>query len=130
MALPGVNSTLKRLRSRYKLIIINEDTYNEVVNFKLTRLGVYMTLSTIFVLLVGITVALIMFTPLKLYIPGFGESQKTKQFETLKLRADSLEENLIQKQQYIDNIERVLKGTITPRDTTVLHLKSDEKTPD
>src|SRR5690348_5298640 len=116
MALPGVNSTLKRLRSRYKLIIINEDTYHEVVNFKLTRWSVYVTLSTLFVMLVGITVALILFTPLKLYVPGFGESQKTKQFETLKMRADSLEQNLIKKQQYIDDIEKVLKGNIMPRE--------------
>ena len=130
MALPGVNSTLKRLRSRYKLIIINEDTYHEVVNFKLTRGSVYVTLSTLFVMLVGITVALILFTPLKLYVPGFGESQKTKQFETLKMRADSLEQNLIKKQQYIDDIEKVLKGNIMPRDTTTLHLKSPEKSND
>ncbi|HVZ96209.1 MAG TPA: hypothetical protein VG847_04995 [Chitinophagaceae bacterium] len=130
MALPGVNSTLKRLRSRYKLIILNEDTYDEVVNFKLTRWSVYMTLSLLFLLLVGITVALIMFTPLKLYIPGYKDPQTVKQFEMLKMRVDSLEQNLIQKQQYIDNIEKVLKGNIVPRDTTTLHLKNAENSPD
>ncbi len=130
MALPEVNSTLKRLRSRYKLIILNEDTYDEVINFKLTRWSVYMALSILFLLLVGLTVALIMFTPLKLYIPGYGDPQSIKEFETLKIRVDSLEQNLIQKQQYIDNIEKVLKGNIVPPDTTLLHLKNAEKSPD
>ena len=63
-------STLKRLRNRYRLVVMNDDTYEEVVTFKLSRLSVYIMLSTIFVLLVGLTVALIVFTPLKYYIPG------------------------------------------------------------
>lgn len=130
MSLPGGNTSLKRLRSRYRLVIMNEDTYNEVVTFKLTRLSVYIALSTLFVILVGITVALIAFTPLKLYIPGYGEAQKAKEYEVLKMKADSIELNLIKKQDYIDNIEKVLKGNIVPRDTSVLKLKNIEKSSD
>jgi hypothetical protein len=66
---PG--NTLKRLRNRYRLVVMNDDTYEEVVTFKLSRLSVYVGLSTIFVLLVGLTVALIVFTPLKYYITGY-----------------------------------------------------------
>ena len=46
-------STLKRLRNRYRLVVMNDDTYEEVVTFKLSRLSVYIMLSTIFVVLVG-----------------------------------------------------------------------------
>jgi hypothetical protein len=130
MSLPGGNTSLKRLRNRYRLVVINEDTYNEVVTFKLTRLSVYIALSTLFVILVGLTVALIAFTPLKLYIPGYGEAQKAKEYEVLKMKADSIEQNLIKKQEYIDNIEKVLKGNIVPRDTTLLKLKNIEKSSD
>jgi hypothetical protein len=130
MSQPGHNTSLKRLRSRYRLVIINEDTYDEVVAFKLTRLGVYVALSSLFVILVGITVALIAFTPIKLYIPGYGEAQKAKDYEVLKMRADSIEQNLIKKQQYINDIERVLKGKILPPDTTMLKVKSIEKSDD
>ena len=73
MSLPGGNTSLKRLQNRYRLVVLNEDTFDEVVTFKLTRLSVYIALSTLFVILVGLTVALIVFTPLKLYIPGYGE---------------------------------------------------------
>ena len=45
------NSTLKRLRNRYRLVVMNEDTYEEVVKFRLSRLSVYIVLSSIFVIL-------------------------------------------------------------------------------
>ena len=45
------NSTLKRLRNRYRLVVMNEDTYEEVVKFRLSRLSVYIMLSSIFVIL-------------------------------------------------------------------------------
>ena len=130
MLLPGGNSSLKRLRNRYRLVVMNEDTFNEVVTFKLTRLSVYIALSTLFVVLVGLTVALIVFTPLKLYIPGYGDAQKAKEYEMLKMKADSIEQSLIKKQQYIDNVEKILKGKVPPLDTTALKLRNMEKSRD
>jgi len=130
MSLVDGNSSLRRLRNRYRLVIINEDSFNEVVTFKLTRLSVYIALSTLFVVLVGLTVALIIFTPLKLYIPGYGDAQKAKEYEMLKMKADSIEQSLIKKQEYIDNVEKVLKGNVVPLDTTTLKLKNIEKSRD
>ena len=123
MSLPGGNTSLTRLRNRYRLVVMNEDTFNEVVAFKLTRVSVYIALSILFVVLVGLTVALIIFTPLKLYIPGYGDAQKAKEYEMLKMKADSIEQSLIKKQEYIDNVEKVLKGNVIPLDTTTLKLK-------
>jgi len=130
MSLPSGNTSLKRLRSRYRLVVINEDTFDEVAAFKLNRLSVYIAMSTLFVVLVGLTIALIMFTPLKLYIPGYGEAQKAKEYEILKMRADSIEQTLIKKQEYIDNIEKILKGNFIKKDTITLQLKSVEKSSD
>lgn len=130
MSLPGTHTSLKRLRNRYRLVVLNEDTFDEVVTFKLTRLSVYVALSALFVILVGLTVALIAFTPLKLYIPGYGEAQKAKEYELLKMKADSIEQSLIKKQEYINNIEKILKGNIVARDTTMLPLKNIEKSKD
>ena len=124
------NTTLRRLRNRYRLVVMNEDTYEEVVAFKLSRISVYIALSVLFVVLVGLTVALIAFTPLKLYIPGFGDAKQAKEFQNLKVKADSIEKTLIYKQQYIDNIQKVLKGEVIKQDTTPLKLKPVEKTND
>jgi len=72
------NDTLKRLRNNYRLSVMNDDTYEEVVTFKLSRLSVYIGLSTSLVLLVGLTIALIAFTPIKYYIPGYGTRESIK----------------------------------------------------
>lgn len=123
MTLPHGNTSLRRLRNRYRLVLLNEDTFEEVVAFKLTRISVYIFLSVMFIVLVGLTVALIMFTPLKMYIPGYGEAGKAKEYEFLKLKADSIEHVLQTKQQYINTIEKVLKGNVLPPDTATLKLK-------
>ena len=102
---------------------MNEDTYEELVTFKLSRLSVYVALCTLFVVLVGLTVALIAFTPLKLYIPGFGDARQAKEYQQLKVKADSIEKTLIYKQKFIENVEKVLKGDVTNPDTTLLKIK-------
>ena len=130
MALPPGNTSLQRLKNRYRLVLLNEDTFEEVVAFKLNRISVYIALCVSFVVLVGLTVALLMFTPLKLYIPGYGEAQKAKEYEMLKVRADSIEQSLVRKQHYINTIEKVLKGTVIPLDTATLKLKNIEKSRD
>ena len=128
--LPEANRTLQRLRNRYRLVVMNEDTYEEVVAFKLSRVSVYIALSALFIVLVGLTVALIAFTPLKLYIPGFGDAKQAKEYQGLKVKADSIERSLIYKQQYMDNLQKVLKGEVTKQDTTQLKLKELEKSND
>ena len=122
------DSTLKRLRNRYRLVVMNDDTYEEVVTFKLSRLSVYITLSTIFVLLTGLTVALIVFTPLRLYIPGYGDINATQELRDLKIRTDSLETAMRQKDNYLKTVQGVLQGDGTVKlDTTMLDIPVPEK---
>ena len=131
MAKFDANSTLKRLQNRYRLVVMNDDTYEEVVTFKLSRLSVYITLSTIFVLLTGLTVALIVFTPLRLYIPGYGDINATRELRELKMRTDSLEQAVKFKDQYLDNIKSVLQGDVTVKlDTTALDIPKAENIED
>ena len=113
MAKLDAGSTLKRLRNRYRLVVMNDDTYEEVVTFKLSRLSVYVGLSTIFVLLVGLTVALIVFTPLKYYIPGYDDLKMGREYKQMKYRVDSLEQQVSYQAQYIDNVKKVLSGDVT-----------------
>ena len=129
MAKLEANSSLRQLRSRYRLVIMNDDTYEEVVTFKLSRLSVYVVLSSIFVILVGLTVALIVFTPLKQYLPGYGSLNARRELQALKLKTDSLEQSMNYKDQYLVNIKRVLTGDVKEKsDTTVrTELKPDKE---
>jgi hypothetical protein len=120
-------TTLKRLRNRYRLVIMNDDTYEEVVTFKLSRLSVYVMLSTIFVLLVGLTVALIVFTPLKYYIPGYDDLKIGREYRQMKYRVDSLEKQVGYLEKYNATIVNMLKGGNTIQlDTNKLNVPKDE----
>lgn len=130
MDLESENIHLKRIKNRYRLIVVNEDSFKEVVAFKLNRWSVYTVLSALFVIIVGLTIGLIAFTPLKYYIPGFGQEVKTQEFELLKVRADSIEHALILNQKYMDDLGKVLKGKVINQDTTSLKVitnTSEEK---
>jgi len=123
--------TLQRLRNRYRLVIMNDDTYEEVATFKLNRLSVYIAMSTMFVVLVGLTVALIVFTPLKYYIPGYGSQSERREMMNMKVRVDSLEQQLRYRDAYWDNVKKVLTGDLpTNKDTTNLEVPNLEKSND
>jgi len=126
-------STLKRLRNRYRLVVMNDDTYEEVVTFKLSRLSVYIMLSTIFVLLVGLTVALIVFTPLKYYIPGTNSDYKSVvEQRQLKIRVDAAEKTVAQQNQYIEALKKgplAAGGSVAP-DTNRLVVPRGEESND
>ena len=126
-------STLKRLRNRYRLVVMNDDTYEEVVTFKLSRLSVYIMLSTIFVLLVGLTVALIVFTPLKYYIPGANTDYKSAmELRQLKYQVDEANKQIRLLQQFDAGLRNgPLKGDNTVMlDTTKLVVPKEETTND
>ena len=123
-------STLKRLRNRYRLVVMNDDTYEEVVTFKLSRMSVYVGLSMMFVVLVGLTVALIVFTPLKYYIPGYDDLRVGRDYRNMKYRVDSLEKQVNYQAGYIDNVRKVLGGDAAVRDTVQLPVPKDELSDD
>ena len=122
------NSTLKRLRNRYRLVVMNEDTYEEVVKFRLSRLSVYIVLSSVFVLLTVFTVSIILFTPVKYYLPGvgYGDARQMREFRQLKIRTDSIENAMKHKQQFFDDIKTVLQGKVPVLDTNKLDLPKAE----
>jgi hypothetical protein len=121
------NNSLNRLRNNYRLVVLNDDTYEEVITFRLSRLSVYIGLSTTFVLLVGLTIALVAFTPLKYYIPGYGTRESRSALQVLKLRTDSLERAIRYRDQYLDGVKKVLSGEGNLNlDTTSLNVPAKE----
>jgi hypothetical protein len=106
---------------------MNDDTYEEVVTFKLSRFSVYVALSSIFVLLVGVTVALIVFTPVKYYIPGYGSAKVDREYRQLKYITDSLEKQVALQTRYVNSIRKVFAGDAEVQlDTTSIQLPKDE----
>lgn len=124
----GGSRNLDRLNHKYRLVIMNDDTYEEVTAFRLSRMSVYVALSTLFVLLVAITVATVVFTPLRYYIPGYGDLKQRKEFMQLRIKADSLERAISTRDRYLDNLKNVIGGNIK-LDTNMLKVpKVDNST--
>jgi hypothetical protein len=120
-----------KIGNRYRLVIMNDNTYEEVTSFKLSRMSVYIALSTLFVLLVTITVATVVFTPLRYYIPGYGDLKQRREFIRLKMRTDSLETAINARDQYLNNIKQVINGDFSTSklDTTTIKVpKVDNST--
>lgn len=106
---------------------MNDNTYEEVTTFKLSRMSVYVAMSTLFVLLVGLTIGIISFTPLRFLIPGYGKQSSLQELRVLKLKTDSMESVLAQKQRYFDGLRKVLQGDTTLQlDTVLLELPKND----
>jgi len=102
----------RKLLHKYRLVILNEDTFEERFAIKLTRLNVFVigSLSTIF-LVVG-TILLIAFTPLKEYIPGYSSTALKRQATELNYKTDSLQLVIAMNARYYESIKRVLTGDV------------------
>lgn len=99
---------------KYRLIILNEDTFEEQVSFKLNRLNVFVVGSILSVFLIAITTVLIAFTPLREYIPGYPSVKLKRQATQLMVETDSLRNVLAANDRYLNSIRKVLTGDLQP----------------
>lgn len=103
----------KKLLHKYRLVILNEDTFEERFAIKLTRLNVFVILSLGTILLIAGTIFLIAFTSLKEYIPGYSSTALKKQATVLNYKTDSLQQVINLNEQYYASIKKVLTGDVT-----------------
>lgn len=104
----------KKLLHKYRLVILNEDTFEERVSFKLTRLNVFVAVTLTVILLIAGTTFLIAFTGLREYIPGYSSAALKREATDLAYKTDSLQTVLVLNNQYYESIRRVLTGDLEP----------------
>jgi len=102
----------KKLLHKYRLVVLNEATFEERFSFKLNRLNVFVFSTVFAVFLIVITTILIAFTPLREYIPGYSSTALKKRALNLSYKTDSLEQALDINQQYLASIKKVLTGDV------------------
>ena len=103
----------KKLLHKYRLVILNEETFEERLAFRLTRLNVFMLFGVLSITLVVFTILLIAFTPLKEYIPGYSSTALKKQAVELNYKTDSLQQVITYNDKYYASIKKVLKGEVS-----------------
>ncbi|WP_421751402.1 M23 family metallopeptidase [Croceimicrobium sp.] len=101
---------ITKLRNKYRLVILNDDTFEEKLSFKLSRLNVFVVSGLSVILLIAGTTLLIAFTPLREYIPGYSSTALKRDAIRLAQVTDSLENQLNYNSLFLKNIQGVING--------------------
>ncbi|OYU83628.1 MAG: peptidase M23 [Flavobacterium sp. BFFFF2] len=102
----------KRLFTKNRLVILNEDTFEELFSFRLTLMNVFVAATVGAVLIIFCTTFIIAFTPLREYIPGYASTQLKKDATELALQSDSLVVAVTHNDAYLQSIKDVLNGKV------------------
>ena len=102
----------KQLFTKNRLVILNEDTFEEIFSLKLTLMNVFVVASIGAILIITVTTFIIAFTPLREYIPGYTSTKLKKDATELALKSDSLEFAIKKNEIYLQSIQKVLNGNL------------------
>jgi murein DD-endopeptidase MepM/ murein hydrolase activator NlpD len=105
-------SLMEKLRDKYRLVIMNEETFEELTSVKLTPLSVYIAVSSMIVGTAILVTMLIIWTPLKRYIPGYGDFQRDAEIAELTGKVRNLEEEIEASRRFNENIRNILNGNV------------------
>jgi murein DD-endopeptidase MepM/ murein hydrolase activator NlpD len=102
----------ERMEHTYRLIIMNNETFEEVGSYRLSVGNFWVLLSTIFVLVAILISSLIVFTPLATYIPGYASGPSREEVNLLYEQVSELEKQLDAQSQYTYNVRKMLVGEV------------------
>lgn len=120
------HSWWENLGNRYRITILDDETLGEVTSFQLTKKSLYIGICTLIVIFVLLTGALLSLTPLRYYIPGYGDIRERQEYIDLNMKADSLENLVNIQKEYLNSVKSVLSGDEIIRDTTMLKIPRAE----
>ncbi|MFI5163978.1 MAG: M23 family metallopeptidase [Bacteroidia bacterium] len=104
----------EKIRNRYRLVVMNDDTFEEQFSLKLTPLNIFIVAGLVSIIMITLTVSLVAFTPLREYIPGYGSELNTrKELVNLTLKLDSLQYELSLRTAAMDNIKNIISGNVS-----------------
>lgn len=101
---------LQKLKNKYRLVILNDDTFEEKVSLRLSQLNVFVVLGVTLLVLIFMVTTLIVFTPLREFIPGYTDLTLRKKGIENSLKTDSIERVLAQDSIYLKNFKAVMEG--------------------
>ncbi|APG65690.1 peptidase M23 [Tenacibaculum todarodis] len=115
----------QKLTDKYRLVVLNEDTFEERFSLKLSRLNVFVLGGFFSIFLIALTILLIAFTPLREYIPGYSSTALKKKATQLTFEADSLKMKLAVLENFTNSIKPVLTGEIEPESIDSLRAEAE-----
>lgn len=111
---PKKRTLRDRLHDRYRLVILNDSSFEEKFVLRLKPLSLFIGLFAMVIFVVVLVIYVIAFTSLREYIPGYSDINMRRSLINLVVKTDSLSNELILRNQYIENINNVISGTVKP----------------
>lgn len=102
----------EKLFTKNRLVILNDDTFEEVFSLKLTLMNVFVFATIGAILIIFVTTFIIAFTPLREYIPGYTSTKLKREATELALKSDSLEFAIKKNEAYLESVKKVLNGNL------------------
>jgi murein DD-endopeptidase MepM/ murein hydrolase activator NlpD len=103
---------IRKLKSKYRLVVMNDATFDESFSAFLTPLNVIAGVAFLFISIAVIVLSIVVLTPLKEYIPGYSDSQTRIRALNSTVKVDSLERAQAVYSSYFENIQRILNGEV------------------
>lgn len=107
---PTKKKFIHKLRYKYRLVIINDESFEEKISFKLTPMNVFVGFSSAMVLFAILIISLVFYTSLREFVPGYTDTKSKRNLQELLYKTDSLERVLKTKELYFQNISNIMKG--------------------
>jgi len=118
--LPRKKKLLKKLRHKYRLVMMNDETLEESYSIRLSPLRLFTAAGLLAIGLILLTSYIIAFTPLREYIPGYSSDVRMRRtILSLAEKVDSLQKGAIAKDLLMENIRRVIEGGAAPDNIVV-----------
>ena len=103
----------QKLTNKYRLVVLNENTFEERFSLKLSRLNFYIFGGLFSVTLILATILLIAFTPLKEYFRGYTSIELRENAVENSMKLDSLENLYLAQSNYIKSLKNILSGNVS-----------------
>lgn len=112
----------QKLTDKYRLVVLNEDTFEERFSLKLSVLNIFVLAGVFSFLLILITTFIITLTPIKEYIPGYSSTNLKIKATKLAIQTDSLKRELDALQDFTKTLQPILRGEIKPDEIDSLQM--------
>ena len=109
-------------------MILSDSTFSEKFSLRLKPAGILIGALAITIVMTSLVISLIAFTPLREYIPGYGDIAERKQILKLTVQADSLEQTLAAKELFLNSLMNVLNENVETKGPKPKRDSSAKKT--
>lgn len=120
----------ERLKNKYRLVIMNDDTLQEVTSHRLNLLAFYTLLSSVLILLFILFWLLTAYTPIKRFMPGYNDVYSHPEFIELYQRVTEVEKGFEAQQLYTESLRKLLIGEVDSSDLEITENKKIDQSQD